>query len=187
MTLPLRPKGTVLLLYLRVALLAPGVTLHEFSHHIFCLLTGVHVHKVVYFRFGSPAGYVVHEEPELYRQIFAIVAGPVFLNSAAAIVLLNLALRQAVRAADAAGFAVMAVMFWLGISAALQALPSRGDASNLFRSSKWHFVHGNPLAFFGFPVALVIYAAQLAKPLGSEWFYALLMAYVAERGFIGLG
>lgn len=175
-----------MLLYLRVALLAPGVMLHEFSHHIFCLLTGVRVHKVVYFRFGSPAGFVVHEEPELYRQIFAIVAGPFFLNSAVAIVLLNLALRQAVRAGNAVGFALVAVMLWLGISAALQALPSRADATNLLRSSTWHFVHGNPFAILGYPAALAIYAAQLAKPLGSEWFYALLMAYVAERGFIGL-
>ena len=174
------------MLYLRVALLAPGVMLHEFSHHIFCLLTGVRVHKVVYFRFGSPAGFVVHEEPELYRQIFAIVAGPFFLNSAVAIVLLNLALRQAVRAGNAVGFALVAVMLWLGISAALQALPSRADATNLLRSSTWHFVHGNPFAILGYPAALAIYAAQLAKPLGSEWFYALLMAYVAERGFIGL-
>jgi hypothetical protein len=165
-----------MLLYVRVALLAPGVALHEFSHHIFCLLTGVKVHRVVYFRFGSPAGFVVHEEPELYRQIFAIVAGPVFLNSAVAVVLLNLALRQATRA----------LMVWLGVSAALQALPSRADATNLLRSSTWHILHGNPVAVVGYPAAITIYIAQLAKPLGSEWFYALLMAYVAERGFMGL-
>ncbi len=160
--------------------------LHEFSHHIFCLLTGVRVHRVVYFRFGSPAGFVVHEEPEFYRQIFAIVAGPFFLNSAVAVVLLNLALRQAVRAADAPGFGLVAVMMWLGLSAALQALPSRADATNLFRSSTWHLLHGNPFALFGYPATLAIYVAQMAKPLGSEWFYALLMAYLAERGFIGL-
>jgi hypothetical protein len=175
-----------MLLYVRVALLAPGVALHEFSHHIFCLLTGVKVHRVVYFRFGSPAGFVVHEEPELYRQIFAIVAGPVFLNSAVAVVLLNLALRQATRASDAQGFALVALMVWLGVSAALQALPSRADATNLLRSSTWHILHGNPVAVVGYPAAITIYIAQLAKPLGSEWFYALLMAYVAERGFMGL-
>jgi hypothetical protein len=174
------------MLYLRVALLAPGVMLHEFSHHIFCLMTGVRVHKVVYFRFGSPAGFVVHEEPEFYRQIFAIVAGPFFLNSTAAIVLLNMALRQAVRASDATGFALMVAMLWLGLSSSLQALPSRADAINLFRSSSWHLVHGNPFAVLGYPVVLAMYAAQMARPLGSECFYALLMAYVAERGFVGL-
>ncbi|HEX2922584.1 MAG TPA: DUF3267 domain-containing protein, partial [Chloroflexota bacterium] len=124
-----------MIFYLRIALLAPGVALHEFSHHILCLLSGVRVHKAVYFRLGNPAGYIVHEEPELYRQIFAIVAGPFFLNSAVAVVLMNLALRQWAAAADAPGFILAAVMTWLGISAGPQAIPSRADAGNLFHSS----------------------------------------------------
>lgn len=174
------------MLYPRVALLAPGVVLHEFSHHILCLLSGVKVHKVVYFRMGNPAGYVVHEEPSLYRQIFAIVAGPFFLNSAASVVLLNLALRQWSRAEDLLGFGLAVLMTWLGVSVGLQAIPSRTDATNLFRSSTWHLIHGNPFAIVGYPVALAVYATQLAKPLGSEWYYAVLMMYLAERGFAGV-
>ncbi len=175
------------MLYLRVALLAPGVILHEFSHHILCLLSGVRVHKVVYFRMGNPAGFVVHEEPHLYRQIFAIVAGPFFLNSAACVVLINLALRQWARAEDFPGFSVAALMTWLGISVGLQAIPSRADAANLFHSSNWHLFHGNPFALVGYPVALAIYLVQLAKPLGSEWYYTVFMAYLAQRGFAGIG
>lgn len=175
------------MLYLRVALLAPGVILHEFSHHILCLLSGVRVHQVVYFRMGNPAGFVVHEEPSLYRQIFAIVAGPFFLNSAASVVFLNLALRGWARAEDFPGFALAALLTWLGISVGLQAIPSRADAGNLFHSSNWHLLHGNPFALMGYPVALAVYLVQLAKPLGSEWYYAVLMAYLAQRGFAGVG
>ncbi len=175
------------MLYLRVALLAPGVILHELSHHILCLLSGVRVHRVVYFRMGNPAGFVVHEEPELYRQIFAIVAGPFFLNSAASVVLLNLALRQWAAAEEFTGFLAAAVMSWLGISVGLQAIPSRADAANLFHSSNRHLLHGNPFAVVGYPVALSIYLVQLARPLGSEWYYSVLMAYLALRGFAGLG
>jgi len=175
------------LMYLRIALLAPGIMLHELAHHLLCLLFGVRVQKVVYFRIGTPAGYVVHEEPELYRQIFAIVAGPFFLNSAASVVLLNLALRQWARATDAAGFALAAAMTWLGVSAGLQAIPSRADASNLFRSSTWHLRHGNPFALLGYPVALAIYIVQLARPLAADWYYAVLMAFLATRGFAGMG
>ncbi len=175
------------MLYLRVALLAPGVILHEFSHHILCLLSGVRVHQVVYFRMGNPAGFVVHEEPSLYRQIFAIVAGPFFLNSAASVVFLNLALRGWARAEDFPGFALAALLTWLGISVGLQAIPSRADAGNLFHSSNWHLLHGNPFALVGYPVALAVYLVQLAKPLGSEWYYAVLMAYLAQRGFAGVG
>ena len=170
--------------FLRVAFLAPGVALHEFAHHLFCMVTGVKVHRVVYFRLGSPAGFVIHEEPELYRQIFAVVAGPVFLNSAAAIVLLNLSLRQAVRADDVSGYALVAAGVWLGLSAALQALPSRADAVNLFRSSNAHLFRANPAALLGYPVALAIFLIQSAKPLGSEWYYALGMAYLALQGFV---
>lgn len=174
------------MLYLRVALLAPGVILHELSHHVLCLLSGVRVHKVVYFRMGNPAGFVVHEEPELYRQIFAIVAGPFFLNSMASVVLLNLALRQWASAGELPSFAAAALMTWLGISVGLQAIPSRADAGNLFHSSTRHLLHGNPFALVGYPVALAVYLVQLAKPLGAEWYYALLMAYLALRGFAGL-
>ncbi len=172
--------------YLRVALLAPGVVLHELAHHLLCLLTGVRVRRAVYFRPGSPAGFVIHDEPELYRQIFAIVAGPFFLNTTVSVALLNLALRQWVRAMDPAGFGVVALMAWVGVSAALQAIPSRADAGNLLRSSNWHLLHGNPFAVIGYPVALAIYLIQLAGPLGSEWLYALFLAFVAYRGFTWL-
>jgi hypothetical protein len=172
--------------YLRVALLAPGVALHEFSHFLLCWLTGVRVRKVVFFRLGSPAGFVVHDEPELYRQIFAIVAGPVFVNSAVAIVLLNQALHRWAEASDPGVYGVAAALAWVGTSAALQALPSRVDAGNLFHSSNRHLWRGNLVALLGYPVAAVVYLAQLVRPLGVEWLYTLLMGYLALRGFAGV-
>jgi hypothetical protein len=83
------------------------------------------------------------------------------------------------------GQAAMAAMVWLGLSSALQALPSRADAANLLRSSNAHLLRLNPAALIGYPVALGIYVTQVARPLGSEWYYALLMAYLAVRGFTG--
>ncbi len=171
--------------YLRVALLAPGVALHEFAHFVLCVLSGVRVRKVVFFRVGAPAGFVVHEEPALYRQAFAIVAGPFFLNSAVSVILLNLALRQWARSFDPMGLGIAALMAWVGVSAGLQAFPSRADATNLFHTSTQHLLHGNPFALLGYPVALVMYVVQWVRPLGAEWFYVLLMAYLAHRGFVG--
>ncbi len=176
----------MLLNYLRIAFLAPGIMLHEFAHHLLCLLSGVRVQQVVYFRLGNPAGYVVHDEPGLYRQIFAIVAGPFFLNSAVSVVLLNLTLRQWAQATDLPGFGLAVFMTWLGLSAGLQAIPSRADARNLFDSSTWHLFHGNPFAALGYPVAAAIYLVQLARPLAADWYYTVLMAYLATRGFAGL-
>ncbi len=175
-----------MLFYLRVALLAPGVVLHELAHHLLCILSGVRVRKVVYFRLGNPAGFVVHEEPELYRQLFAVVVGPLLVNSAAAIVLMNLALRRSVGARDLVAWGGVAIMVWLGVSAALQAIPSRADAANLFHASNRHLLRWNLLALLGYPVALAIYLLQLARPLGSEWLYMVLMAYLAYRGFAAM-
>jgi hypothetical protein len=176
----------VFFVYLKIALLAPGIMLHEFAHHILCLVTGVRVQKVVYFRLGSPAGYVIHDEPMLYRQLFAIVAGPFFLNSAVSVVLINLSLRQWAQATDLPGFLLAAALTWLGISGGLQAVPSRADARNLFDSTNWHVTHLNPFAVVGYPVAAAIYLVQLARPLAADWFYAVFMAFLATRGFAGL-
>jgi len=175
----------MLLNYLRIALFAPGIILHEFSHHILCLITGVRVQKVVYFRVGSPAGFVIHDEPMLYRQLFAIVAGPFFLNSTASIVLINISLRQWAKADDLLGLLLAATLTWLGLSFGLQAIPSKADARNLFDSSTWHIKHLNPFAVVGYPVAVAIYIVQLARPLAADWYYAVLLAFLATRGFAG--
>lgn len=172
--------------YLRAAFLAPGIALHEFAHHLFCILSGVKVRQAVYFRLGTPAGFVIHEEPELYRQIFAIVAGPLVVNSAAALLAFNLALRQAARAADPLGWAVALTLLGLGLSAAPQAFPSRTDGSNLVHSSNRHLLKGNLVALLGYPAALHIALVHLLRPLGSEWLYSLGLFYLALQGFIAV-
>jgi uncharacterized integral membrane protein len=172
------------MVYLRALLLAPGVVLHELAHHLFCLLTGVRVRRVVYFRLGNPAGFVVHDEPTLYRQVLAVAAGPFILNSATAVVLFNQALHSAVQAASPAQHLLTVALTGLGLSIALQAFPSRIDAANLITSSNRHLMRGNPLALAGYPLAVVIYAGHVTRPLGSDWFYALLICYVALSGFL---
>jgi hypothetical protein len=63
----------------------PGVIIHEWAHKKFCDWTKVRVNKVVYFRFGNPAGYVMHEKPIKYNQIFWISNGPLIINTLATI------------------------------------------------------------------------------------------------------
>ena len=59
----------------------PGVIVHELGHLIFCRLFGVPVAKVCLFRFGNPAGYVLHAEPENAVQHLFISFGPFFANT----------------------------------------------------------------------------------------------------------
>jgi hypothetical protein len=50
--------------YLLNLLLAPGIIVHELSHAIFCILSGVRIFRMKVFGFGNPPGYVEHAEPE---------------------------------------------------------------------------------------------------------------------------
>lgn len=62
--------------FLITILTFPGVIVHELAHQIFCRICRVAVFDVCYFKFGNPAGYVVHEHPKnAYSQIL-IGIGP---------------------------------------------------------------------------------------------------------------
>ena len=59
----------------------PGVIMHELAHMLFCLWTGTRVTKVRLFRFGNPAGYVIHEHPSSAWKTILIGVGPFFVNT----------------------------------------------------------------------------------------------------------
>src|SRR5690554_2523043 len=120
----------------------PGIVIHELAHYWFCCLVGARVHQVVYFSFGNPAGYVVHSVPRRLREHFAIVVGPFLLNSSLAFLLFVVAGAEIQRlfarsglvtaTPDAVVLVRIAVIVWLGLAIALQALPSSTDAASLW-------------------------------------------------------
>ena len=59
----------------------PGVIVHEVAHMWFCKLRRVAVIDVCFFRFGNPAGYVVHEEIKDFNTAFLVSIGPFIINS----------------------------------------------------------------------------------------------------------
>ena len=54
----------------------PGVIVHEAGHMLFCKLRHVAVLDVCFFRFGNPAGYVVHEPVNRFSTSLLITFGP---------------------------------------------------------------------------------------------------------------
>ena len=108
----------------------PGVIVHELGHAVFCWLLGIRVAKVCLFRFGNPAGYVLHEQPANALQHVLISYGPFFVNTM-------------LGAAVAAPATVPLICFsnrhsaylliWLGIYIAMHAFPSTGDAASLWQ------------------------------------------------------
>ena len=111
------------------ALTFPGVIVHEMGHQLFCRLFGVAVLDVCYFRFGNPAGYVVHEALVTPAQQILIGIGPFILNS---VVGALVALPSAIQVIQfECGSPLDYLLIWLGVSVAMHAFPSTGDAKTL--------------------------------------------------------
>ena len=66
---------------LRSIFYMPGVIIHEFSHHLFCIIFGAKVINVCYYNFKDSSGYVIHNRPKHLFQDILISTAPFFLNS----------------------------------------------------------------------------------------------------------
>lgn len=146
----------------------PGVIVHEAGHRFYCDRSGVKVLKVCYFRLGNPSGYVVHEEPGKFEQVFAICLGP-FLTSSVLAVGSFLLAKSFLTDSVLRGF-----FTWLGMSIGMHSFPSSGDAKVLWRETN-KFVRKNFLAILGYPFALIIWLANLAKFFWIDLLYAGLL------------
>jgi hypothetical protein len=171
---------------LRLALL-PGIVLHELSHYYFCRLVGAEIHEVCFFSFGYPAGYVIHTAPRRFRAHCVIALGPLLINSVAAVALFVAAIGtwRELAALDpidwAPGVLRLAAASWLGLVAALQALPSSGDAVSLWQVAKWHLRQGNVVAAIAYPLALTIQLTNWLRQVWVDWLYAGLLVWLAVR------
>jgi hypothetical protein len=180
---------------------APGTVFHEFAHSLFCHIAGVDVHKVVYFRIGDPAGYVVHAVPRQFRGQLAITSGPLIFNSVLAYGLFLLFFARLVPFVASVGFLagylptwgsqiaqyaldwtdvlLIVVVAWLGLSALLHAFPSDADAKALWKSAGKHVRKGNIFALIGFPLAGLMYLVCILKVVRVHWFYAAGVLWLA--------
>ena len=128
----------------------------------FCKQFNVKIHKVCYFRFGNPAGYVIHDDPNNFKQSFFIDVGPFIVSNILAIVafIFSASLMNSIESAG--------IFFsWLGISFAMNSFPSKGDAKVLWAVTKKHSEKDSFLKLIGYPFAIIIYIANL---LSFIWF-----------------
>jgi hypothetical protein len=152
------------------AITFPGVVVHELAHQLFCRLYKVPVFKVVYFQFGNPAGYVLHEVPAKKWQSIMISIGPFFLNTiVGALIALPAALGT--YNLDNSGFLEYLLMY-LGISIAMHAFPSTGDANSIWQALKDKDTN-LLVKVVGFPIVGLIYLGAI----GSFFWLDLLYGY----------
>lgn len=139
----------------------PGVIVHELAHQLFCRLYKIPVFKVVYFQTKSPVGYVLHEVPDNKWHSIMIGVGPFFVNSILG-VLIALPASLSVMEFHHSASPLDILLLYLGISIAMHAFPSTGDAAAIWRSVK---EEGTPLLvrIVAYPVVGLIYAGALGS------------------------
>ncbi len=117
-----------------IALLSfPGVIMHEIAHRYFADRAGVPVYQVCYFRFGNPAGYVIHGPVQGLKNSFLISVGPLIVNTLLC-ALLTFSAVFPFFVFDAKDYnPIFAVLMWVGISIGAHAFPSNEDMKNFSR------------------------------------------------------
>ena len=148
----------------------PGVMIHEWAHKKYCNWTGVIVRQVVYFRVGNPAGYVMHDKPQKYSQVFWISTGPLIINSLLAIIVSYFATQI-----QSESF-LYYLLLWLAISIGMHAFPSDQDISHVFSESKASLKRGGSvLHYLAYPFFALIWLANKLRFFWFDFWYAIAL------------
>lgn len=159
------------------ALTFPGVIVHELAHLIFCRICRVAVVEVCYFRFGNPAGYVVHENPKnTYSQIL-IGIGPFFVNTIIGAIIALPAALPILKFGEKLGPNNLGSYFliWVGVSIAMHSFPSVGDASGMLSAIKSKDTN-IITKIFSAPIILLIYAGAAGSVVWLDLAYGMAVA-----------
>jgi len=151
----------------------PGVIVHELAHQLFCRYFKVPVFKVVYFQTGNPAGYVLHERVRNKAQGILISVGPFIINTVVG-GLISLPAALPVFVLHTAG-PLDYLLIYLGVSIAMHAFPSRGDANVIWEAIK---EDNTPLwvKIIGYPVVGLIYIGSIASFFWLDLLYGIGVA-----------
>lgn len=151
----------------------PGVIVHELAHQLFCRWFKIPVFEVVYFQASNPAGYVLHEKPKNKLQTVMISVGPFVVNT---IIGGFIALPASLSIfefnnANPLDF----LLIYLGISIAMHAFPSRGDADSIWYALK---EEDTPLwiKIFGYPIVGLIYLGSIGSFFWLDLIYGVAVA-----------
>jgi hypothetical protein len=155
-----------------IALLTfPGVIVHEAGHLFFCKLFKLQVYNVCFFRWGNPAGYVIHERTDNFTALFFVSMGPFFANTLLCILFCTTAFLPVweLKVADPLAY----FFYWLGLSIGMHAFPSTTDLSNLWRVGPEKAKQGNPLAVISLPLVAILYVLNFARMLWADLGYGI--------------
>lgn len=157
-----------------IALLTfPGVIVHEAAHQLFCRFFRVAVLDVCYFQTGNPAGYVVHEPAVVPGQHIWISVGPFFVNTLVGALIAAPAAIPAIQLGT--GDALDSLLIWLGVSIAMHAFPSTGDAEAIWQTLKTSKI-SRFTKLIGTPIVCLIYLGALGSVVWLDLLYGVAVA-----------
>jgi hypothetical protein len=151
----------------------PGVIVHELAHQLFCRWFRVPVLEVCYFRLGNPAGFVIHEPATKSYQSLFISVGPFLINTIAGALIAFPAALRVIK--FGAGDFLDYLLIWLGVSMAMHAIPSTGDAKSLWRSMKGSGV-SSVVRLMVAPIVGIIYLASVGRFFWLDLIYGIGVA-----------
>jgi hypothetical protein len=161
----------------------PGVIVHELAHQLFCRLYKVPVFKVVYFQMDNPVGYVMHEQPREKWHGIMISVGPFIVNSIVGAIIALPAVIPVFELNDAGPLDIL--LMYLGISIAMHAFPSTGDAQVILQSIREKDT--KPLIkIIGYPIVGLIYLGTLGSFFWLDLLYGMAVAVGLPYLFISL-
>jgi len=162
----------------------PGVIVHELAHQLFCRLSKIAVFEVCYFRFGNPAGYVIHETPKAISKQIAISIGPFFLNTIVGSLIALPAVIPVMTFSDNSNW-LNYVLIWLGVSIAMHSFPSMQDAKSiwtLIRDRQTPILH----KIFATPLVGLLYICSMGSVVWLDLAYGAAVVALLPKLLIKL-
>ncbi len=153
------------------ALTFPGVIIHEAGHLFFCRLFKLQVFDVCFFRFGNPAGYVLHQRTQKFTALFFVSMGPFFANTLLCVLFCSAAFLPVweLKVDDPLAY----LFYWLGLSIGMHAFPSTQDLTNLWELAPERARHGNPLAILSLPLAGILVLLNYGRIIWADLGYGI--------------
>lgn len=155
----------------------PGVIVHEAAHQLFCRVSKLAIFDVCYFRWGNPAGYVVHEATPDFHKNFLVSMGPFFINSLLCVLFCSAAF---IPVWELDVFDPLAYFFyWLGLSIGMHAFPSTHDLQGMWKVMPEAAKRLNVLAIVSYPIVGILYVLNFARVIWADLGYGIAIGILA--------
>ena len=166
------------------ALTFPGVIIHEAAHLFFCRLFKLQVFDVCFFRFGNPAGYVVHQQIDDFKAQFFVSMGPFFVNTVLCVLFCTAAFLPVweLKVADPLAY----FFYWLGLSIGMHSFPSTVDLSHLWASAPDLAKKGNLLAIVSLPLAGILVVLNYLRVIWADLGYGIAVGILGPLAIFRL-